>query len=705
MSQPIAQLAAQTETSMVEPTSFIDSIGHDEFAFLWNDDFTPGDQPLPLDFFDTGQSLVDISHQYAAASQTQRAPIEGTTPSLRPIVDSAPDTIPFLSAPASTPSRDPSALAMRFPSLEPETKPADPESAAPGTNYRPLSAVEHNRPYACPWRISCQDYQQLSRDLSAFSELLPAGFHCPSRPTLSRYLEGYFRGYHDHLPFLHTTSSTTSLGIELVISIAAVGALYRFEHAKGYELYRAAKTIVNKRFDEWNEEATANLSSSSEAGYTGFASSLPDGQPSLVTSPQKKPSSQAIRGRCSFSSLRLLQSLIVLMSLTSWSDRGLMRDALSIASQVAMVVRELGVSQPEGEPHWDISWDVWMQVEERRRTLFVAYIVLNLQCMAFNVPPLLLNQDVSINLPCCATIWRAPSATEWAGTVHSSAHPGNKSFQLALQELYSGKVQGRFSAFGNYIMIHALFQQIFFARNANTATPNTLDPDFIRRIEVALRSWQESWEASYDSTLDPSSPKGPIGFNSTAVLRLVYIRINVNTGPKRQLITSNPEEIASAFAEGQVQIGNRSPHLDRAVLQCIHALSVPVRVGVAFVARTQTFSWSIQHALSNLECALLLTHWLRSIAQSVEGSGPESLRSDERKLLDMAVSLVLETELADAIENMQYDGVGIRRLAASTMRIWAETFKGFQVFEIVHRIGLGLCLVADMLDTEIRGSM
>ncbi|KAK7228037.1 hypothetical protein V2G26_000207 [Clonostachys chloroleuca] len=302
-------------------------------------------------------------------------------------------------------------------------------------------------------------------------------------------------------------------------------------------------------------------------------------------------------------------------------------------------------------------------------------------------------------------IWRAPSATEWAGTVHSSAHPGNKSFQLALQELYSGKVQGRFSAFGNYIMIHALFQQIFFARNANTATPNTLDPDFIRRIEVALRSWQESWEASYDSTLDPSSPKGPIGFNSTAVLRLVYIRINVNTGPKRQLITSNPEEIASAFAEGQVQIGNRSPHLDRAVLQCIHALSVPVRVGVAFVARTQTFSWSIQHALSNLECALLLTHWLRSIAQSVEGSGPESLRSDERKLLDMAVSLVLETELADAIENMQYDGVGIRRLAASTMRIWAETFKGFQVFEIVHRIGLGLCLVADMLDTEIRGSM
>ncbi|VUC26306.1 unnamed protein product [Clonostachys rosea] len=689
---------------MAEPTSFIDSIGHDEFAFLWNDDFTPGDQPLPLDFFDTGQSLVDVSHQYSAASRTQRAPIDDTAPNARPVIDSAPDTMPFLSAAASIPSRDPSALAMRFPSLEPETKPADPEADTPSTGYRPLSAVEHNRPYVCPWRISCQDYQQLSHDLSAFSELLPPGFQCPSRPTLSRYLEGYFRGYHDHLPFLHTTSSTTCLGIELVISLAAVGALYRFEHAKGYQLYRVAKAIVNKRFDEWNEEATANLSGSAGAGYAGFASSLPDGQPSLVTSPQKQHPSKAIRGQCGLSGLRLLQSLIVLMSLTSWSDRGLMRDALSIASQIAMVVRELGISQPEDEPRWDISWDVWMQVEERRRTLFVAYVVLNLQCMAFNVPPLLLNQDISINLPCCASIWRAVSAKEWAGTVHLSAHPGNKPFQLGLQEMYLGKVQGRFSAFGNYIMIHALFQQIFFARNANALHPNALDPDFTRRIEVALRAWQESWEASYDSTLDPSSPKGPIGFNSTAVLRLVYIRINVNTGPKRQLITSNPEEIASAFAESQIQIGNRSPHLDRAVLQCIHALSVPVRVGVAFVARTQTFSWSIQHALSNLECALLLTHWLRSIAQSVEVSGPESLRSDERKLLDMAVSLILETELADAIENMQYDGVGIRQLAASTMRIWAETFKGFQVFEIVHRIGLGLCLVADMLGREIGGS-
>ncbi|KAM0323527.1 hypothetical protein ACHAQA_008808 [Verticillium albo-atrum] len=219
-------------------------------------------------------------------------------------------------------------------------------------------------------------------------------------------------------------------------------------------------------------------------------------------------------------------------------------------------------------------------------------------------------------------------------------------------------------------------------------------------MEGALRAWQESWEATRESTLDPSSPKGPLGFNSTALLRLAYIRLNTNIGPNRQLITRDPRDIAAAFLRGDTHVQKRSPHLDRAVLQCIHALSIPVRVGIAFVARTQTLNWSIQHALCNLECAFLLRHWLQAIAQAVDDNGFAELGSDELKLLNMVASLVRETDLRDTLDDDQDHGRRIRRLAASTIQLWAETFKGFHVFEMVHVIGAGLSLVAETMKAE-----
>jgi hypothetical protein len=62
--------------------------------------------------------------------------------------------------------------------------------------------------------------------------------------------------------------------------------------------------------------------------------------------------------------------------------------------------------------------------------------------------------------------------------------------------------------------------------------------------------------------------------------------------------------IAKAWAEGG-RVG-RGEGVGRAVQQAVLALGVPIRIGIAFVARTQTFGWSIQHSLCNVECAVLL---------------------------------------------------------------------------------------------------
>ncbi|KAF5013636.1 hypothetical protein FDECE_363 [Fusarium decemcellulare] len=316
---------------------------------------------------------------------------------------------------------------------------------------------------------------------------------------------------------------------------------------------------------------------------------------------------------------------------------------------------------------------------------------------------MLLNQEVQLSLPASAAEWNAQTAVEWKTRYNNAPWPPH-AFQEALGQLLSGAPihqNGSISAFGNYTLIHGLSLQIFYARNAlGPSGEDSFNESFVKKMETALRAWQTSWESTHESTLDPSSPKGPMGFNSTALLRLVYIRLNANIGPYRQLFTRDPTVIARAFTEGKIDVCNRSPHLDRAILQCVHALSVPVRVGIAFVARTLTLNWSFQHALSNLECAFLLTHWLRALSFCVDSSGLECLRVDERKLLNMVVTLVRETELSDSLDTSGDHATQIRKLAASVARLWAETFKGFQVFEIVHVVGQSLSIVADTLEQE-----
>jgi hypothetical protein len=225
-------------------------------------------------------------------------------------------------------------------------------------------------------------------------------------------------------------------------------------------------------------------------------------------------------------------------------------------------------------------------------------------------------------------------------------------------------------------------------------------------MEAALRAWQKSWEATHESSLHPSSPKGSIGSNCTAVLRLVHIRLHVNLRLSRQLLTRDPAQIALAFGDCSIVDGiRRSPHMDMAILQCIYALSVPVRVGIAFVARTVALNWSCQHAVSSLECAFLLTHWLRALATEIEVHGIETLRQNERKMLEMAISLIREADLADSLDEHLSPASRVRQVVALTARLWAETFKGFHIFEVVYRIGESLALAAENLEHVWLGSL
>lgn len=136
------------------------------------------------------------------------------------------------------PSKPGSQYPSRFPSVQPDGR-EGPEGGQPrSTTDEPLLRGP-------PLRISAADHGVIKNRLEEFSSVLPNDFVFPSRHTLTRFLEGYIGGFHEHLPFLHLPSLTPSeMAPELLLAILAVGAQYRFESHRGHALWYAAKAVA-----------------------------------------------------------------------------------------------------------------------------------------------------------------------------------------------------------------------------------------------------------------------------------------------------------------------------------------------------------------------------------------------------------------------------------------------------------------------------
>ncbi|GAM89269.1 hypothetical protein ANO11243_073060 [Dothideomycetidae sp. 11243] len=534
--------------------------------------------------------------------------------------------------------------------------------------------------------------------VSCFSHILSPGFRLPSRLALSRYIAAYVNGFHEHLPFLHISSlSAEKCSIELILAMAAVGAQYCFEAEKGVDLFNAAHAIAAHRIRRRDARlAVFGRAPESDVDDSRHGSRQ---QSSGINSDPDRSSGTAPRAD---DLVQTAQALLVLMAMATWAKhKEILREALAIQSVLATLVRDDGLRSPE-VPN-DVSWEQWIRLETTKRTKFIVYCFFNLHCIVYNIPPLILNAELHLNLPSSAAEFRANSAQKWqeARQRRTQAEVG---FQDALSRLFSrgGRdVTETNSSLGNYILIHALIQHIFLMRQSaryrlgpDNGAPD-LPPDDVASLETALRNWQLGWSQNPESSLDPTDPKGPVAFNSTALLRLAYIRLNVDTGPGRGLDTRDPHQIATAFRDSPAL--RRTPRLVRAVLHAAHALSIPVKIGVRLVAATQTFIWSIQHSLCSLECAFLLSKWLEALA----GGGDQPPVSDDERRIGLIVRTMLDETEFGVPEHVSFDSPECaKRLSAGVLRVWATIFRGAQTWAIVDVIGKSLDVYADMLEAE-----
>lgn len=578
-----------------------------------------------------------------------------------------------------------SRFGSRLPSLQPE------ESGNQGEKNESTSVPR--KPLS---DVSIEDRQLIATKLKEFASVIPPDFQLPSRLALSRYLAGYINGFHEHMPCLHVQTMTVqNTAIELLLAMAAVGTQYCFEGEKGVELFHISQEIAMRRIRRRDARAAAQPRSI-PSQTSSPAVSGPLGLPAEV-----EPREDL---------MQTAQALFLLMAMATWAKhKEILREALAIQSILATLVREDGLKMAPLSTD-DVSWEDWIRYETVKRTKFIVFCFFNLHCIVYNIPSLILSSELEMPLPCRAAEFKAPTAARWRETRKRSS-VAEPYFQTAFKRLFdrSGRPdaesESQTSSLGNYVLIHALIQQIFFVRQVTRCRGAALgttrdDPDEMFALEQALRNWQLGWKRNPESSLDPLDPNGPIAFNSTALLRLAYIRLNnIDTGPGHSLATRDPIQIAQSFWDSPVTGIRRTRKLVRAVLHSAHALSIPVKIGIRLVARTQTFTWSIQHSLCSLECAFLMCKWLEALA--LPNPQPE-ITEDERRICMLIKIMLDETEYKIRCDDEQslLSADVLKQMSAGVLRVWAQIFKGAQTWAIVEVIGSALSIYADMLESS-----
>ena len=582
---------------------------------------------------------------------------------------------------------------------------------APGAPEASNGRTEHSRfrlgigNWSLP-DITRSDWDAINQAFDDFQYILPTQVQLPSRNSLSRYISAFRSGFHQHMPFLHfPTFSINRCAMELLLAIAAVGAHYRFEPEVGAQLFGASEAIAKEKLRCADAfalvgEQRPSQSQSDTSQSSGHATS----SNRRMTTTNSATNVPMVATDCD---LQMMQTLLLLMAIGTWARQEAMtRKGLQLQTTLALLIRRHGLypSHKEKSQHWDI----WAHYESAKRTKLITFCFFNLHSLLYNLPSPIPLSDIHLALPSTTSIFEAAGAEEWieacqTGTIKE--HQFRESFQQLLHSTARTETFSH-SATGNYVLIHALLQHIFYARQLGRSflvDGEVGTSDYLSGIETALRNWQRGWQRGWQQNSDLSLDlAGPVAFNCVALLRLAYIRMNVDIGPCRVLEIRDPKSIARAFLTNPRP--PRSPQLLRAVIHSAHALSIPIKIGIKFVAQTQAVFWSIQHSLCSLECAVLLSCWLDSIAnENRPSSGPSALDGTERRVIVFVQSLLNDCAFGvgygrDVHEVLKREN--LKRLASGVVRVWAGVFQGPQTWAIVEVMGASLELYAELLEAD-----
>jgi hypothetical protein len=452
----------------------------------------------------------------------------------------------------------------------------------------------------------------------------------PSTAELQRYISAYIQYFHPHLPFLHIPSLnfnspayTSSLrtghsnpalggsGITggggcLVLAMAAIGALYEFDHAASKELFEAAKKMIQLYLEERRK---SDLSAALNGTGNGHDNSVQNTPLWLVQAMLlnviyghncgDKTSADIASTHC---------AALVSLARAAELARPLAPENLPNVQMHHQFGNGMNGEdvQMNGLGDWNMAnhdvaddqtdWLNWKQVEERKRTLYTVFILSSLLVSAYNHAPALTNSEIRLDLPCDEDLWAAENAQVWrakggAAIAEQRAVP----FATALSSLLTASSRQQFqhtmshhqpfgsgvkiedlpesdlkpSTFGCLVLINALHNYIWETRQRHLGRQwTTQETEAMHaHIEPALRAWQAAWASNPQHSLERPNPfgMGPLSADSIPLLDLAYVRLFVNLGRSKEAFWQRDwDAMADELARGAeiVQHADNSPCSD-----------------------------------------------------------------------------------------------------------------------------------------------
>ncbi|KAF7596001.1 hypothetical protein BBP40_003780 [Aspergillus hancockii] len=488
--------------------------------------------------------------------------------------------------------------------------------------------------------------------LLAVEGFVSSDLSLPSTNSLTRYLAGYFTGFYPQVPFTHApTFKLESCSPELCLAMLSVGAVYRHEFHSAVKLFSVAKTLVLERQRQEGKatiERAMQLTNSEMSARTDYVDQI--------------------------------QTLLCLGWFATWQKDAALRNELH--GLRALLANSLTLSGLDDISPCSAIWEVWAQQESGRRTKYFAFCFLNIQGMAYGMPPVVWAHDVKMRLPCSCPEWTAPDAGTWA-LLQQTVPIQRDRFSDALRSLLSTSEQRNLSPVANYVLLHGLIQSIMSNQIVNESLGVTSSSQSQALFQNALYRWTLGWEQTPESNLEPTDPNGPLPFISSTLLSFAYIRncSSISLGRHRTL-PWGPGTTADLFRISSPI--ERSSNELLAAQHAAHILESLVSLGIQYVQNHQPSVWNIEAALCSFQCFLFLGKWLRALQLDIQH---KPLTDAEDSFTRRVQTIVLEGLQSITSSHAEVDLTRLDVLADQIFKLGSHAMRGNSPWPYIKAIG------------------
>lgn len=221
--------------------------------------------------------------------------------------------------------------------------------------------------------------------------------------------------------------------------MVAIGAVYRYESHTATRLFYMAKAMFLEGQRQKGRNAIKRLGNQNSSDYMARRDIIQE-----------------------------IHCLLCLVTFATWQkDPDLKNESIMLQSLLAHSTRMSGLE--DVSPGVDnLDWETWAQEESERRTKLFAFCFLNIQSLAYDLPPVLLSDEMRLKLPCSCPEWTAPDATSWALLRQSTRNEQDR-FDTTLENLLSLGLHDHhdrsslLSPTANYVLLHGLLQKIVWS--------------------------------------------------------------------------------------------------------------------------------------------------------------------------------------------------------------------------------------------------